>query len=972
MKRHLRAFPEVRNIMPGGIALPGIVVTLYLLFSGCTTGLKPFDDSQRYTDMIRIPSAGASVWLGSDAAEAKNDERPMTKTAFTYDFYIDSTEITVGQYEAVTGSLPPEYDSVPGNTEQQPVRYVSWFDAVLFCNVRSRNAGLDTVYCYREAHKTGRGVVTGLDGLRIEYDVAGFRLPTEAEWLFAARGSTTKEYLWGDEPDGAVAAAHAWYVLDAAGSVHAVATLKPNGCGLYDMAGNVAEWVNDSKAPLGGEGTLTDFAGGMENALSLKILKGGSFKHPLLQLRLAGRSDDYPVDAVSRNGYTGFRCAAGQIAHPGYLAPDAQTPQEYPVSVVQQSFLPVAGTNEAKLVFVNVAAREQRFLCWVDYTVKPPSMQLFTDSTNIYCPTISPDGCYVAWSAKDEGFTGEGSVHVRRLEAGSAVIRLPDARAFIPRWHVDAATTDTFVVYVTSAELNDLAGWPAAQTRMMRFSGGAFSGEPVTLSAIGAYHGGCSADGKFLATGYPRLKILDRSTGTAATLFYAPFDGKSGHDTSQVCNVSMITGGPAGDRVLFLDFGSGGNTSTLTQTVYHSHEYLFMADLHGNVQSWYRVPEPFNSWNHAEASSRALFAVAAAVEGNGLQRSIQCINLSDGTSVPLIEGNNLHHPWLWIPPGRDSIPPREMYDSLGRYDDPHLAYVQLLLAEKMRLFWHFAGDREVVFLGSSVVNDGIDAKRFTGLKGFNFGMRAGGYATARVLLTDYVLNHCSDLKVVGLSLDPQVLLLDDELIELHTGFVNSKGYQYDSTHGFWKEGVPPGFDAMINGVIDPYESIKIDAVDSLGFGPFTCAGWGDGPPPVYSDLNASTESAVYQKQRNCLMEIYAACSTAGIRLLLVNFPVRQGYDSTDAYGPAGPSRDVAESIFRDIAADTARFAHLHYYDANSPDANDYSYYDFTDPLHLCRNGAAKLTSRIDSLLQTLAGRASGMAVEGHPSAGVRK
>jgi uncharacterized protein (TIGR02171 family) len=921
---------------------------------GCTPKDNPVTESYRYPGMVRVASAGASVWLGSDAAEAKNDERPMIQASFSYDFHIDSTEVTVEHYEAITGKKPPEYDTVAAQTGVEPVRYVSWYDAVLFCNARSRREGLDTVYRYRSVQKTGTGIITGLDGLRIEYAADGFRLPTEAEWIYAARGSEQIEYIWGDDEDSSAAAVYAWYADNADGTPHEVASLQPNHLGLYDMAGNVAEWVNDSKAAFQ-KVALTDFAGGMENALSLKILKGGSFKHPVLQLRIAGRSDDYPVDAVSRNGYTGFRCVAGKIAHPVYLNPNSGIPQDYPVSIVQQSLLPVTGTNRAKLAFVNVVSREQRLLCWVDYTVKPPQLQLFTDSMNINCPTISPDGRYVAWSTRDEGFTGAANVYVRRLSGGSTVVRLPDAPAFIPRWHHEPGTADTFVVYVTSAEANDLASWSAAQTRMMRFSGGAFSGEPVTLTTAGAYHGGLSADGRYLATGYPRLKVLDRSTGTTRTLFYAPFDGKSGSDTSQVCNVSLISDTAVNDQVLFLDFGSGRDTSTITHTVYRSHQYLFRADGTGTTLSYYRIPEPFDSWNHAEWSPRSSFAVAAAADGEGLQRSIHCINLSDAATTLLVEGNNLHHPYFWMVPGSDSIPSRERFDSLGHYDDPHLAYVQLLLAEKMRLFWHFAPDREVVFLGSSVVNDGIDSKRFTGLKGFNFGLRSGGYATAKLLLTDYVLNHCPDLKVVGLSLDPQMLFIDDEQIELHVAIVNSKGYRYDVSHDFWTAGLPPGFQAMINGVIDPYESIKIDAVDSLGMGPFNCSGWGEGAPPIYADLSATVESAVYLKQRACLTDIYAACSTAGVELLLVNFPIRPGYDSTEAYGPAGPSHETAAALFEDIAADTARYPHLYFYDANNFGDHDYTSNDFVDPMHLCRNGATKISTRIDSILQEIVG-----------------
>ena len=229
------------------------------------------------------------------------------------------------------------------------------------------------------------------------------------------------------------------------------------------------------------------------------------------------------------------------------------------------------------------------------------------------------------------------------------IVTLPDTPAFAPRWYVDANSGDTFVLYVNSAVLNDLYAWTSSQTKMIRFTAGRFADAPVTIESQGTFHGGRSADGVFLATGYPQLKVENLTTRSVVTLFYAPFDGKKGSDTSQVCNVS-ISPDTGEVQVLFLDAGSGRDTSTLTHSVYHAHEYLFRATVTGMVLSTYRAPAPYDSWNNAEWSNRKNIAVSAVVSANGLQEAIYCVNLVSGETLLLCKGTDLQHPYLWIAP----------------------------------------------------------------------------------------------------------------------------------------------------------------------------------------------------------------------------------------------------------------------------------------------------------------------------------
>jgi len=540
---------------------------------------------------------------------------------------------------------------------------------------------------------------------------------------------------------------------------------------------------------------------------------------------------------------------------------------------------------------------------------------------------------------------------VRRLAAqDSVVITLPDSPAFIPRWYVDPATTDTFIVYVTSSQLNDQTSWKNTQTKMIRFSKGSFSGAPMVIEAKGAYHGGRSADGTFLATGYPLLKMINIDTQEDKTLFYSPHDGKKGTDTSQVCNVSLSPGRTTGDRVLFLDFGSGRDTSTLTKTVYRSHEYLFTGNFNGDVLNWYQIPAPYYSWNYTEYANLDKFAVATAATADGANRAIFCINLQNGARTLMGEGADLYHPSLWIAPGTDTFSTSFDLDSIGQYDSPHLSDKQAQLGYKMRLFWHYQDSLDVIFVGSSVAADGIDPRYFTGIRGLNMAIGGGDLATSLELIKSYILNHCKNLKVVCLSYDTHLFFLADGAAEAYPTFVQGKGYLYDKSHQFWSSGLSPEFNSLINAVAPPpgYERM-----DSLGLVAFSCAGYGPTPPPILGDTTLSTEQENYRKNMAMLLEVVRLCSLRNIKVLLVNFPTHPGYATSAAYGPLAPSQATAKAMLSEITAEAANNNFLTFYDAHVNGAHDYTEFEFYDYLHLCTEGAKKLSSHVDSILHQI-------------------
>ncbi len=218
--------------------------------------------------MTRIPAGPFLMgrYAGEQAGVANEDPQHAVTVP---EFWIGKYEVTQAQWQAVAGINPSHFGG-----DNRPVDSVTWDD-------------ITNTFLPALNDATGRT----------------FRLPSEAEWEYACRAGTTTRFYWGDDPSYSLLDQYAWYSVNSTAQTHDVGGKLPNAWGLYDMTGNVWEWVQDWYHPdyTGAPGDGSAWGLG---TVSNHVLRGACWSNSDTLCRSASRTDYFPG---SSNYYFGFR-----------------------------------------------------------------------------------------------------------------------------------------------------------------------------------------------------------------------------------------------------------------------------------------------------------------------------------------------------------------------------------------------------------------------------------------------------------------------------------------------------------------------------------------------------------------------------------------------------------------------------------------------------------------------------------------
>lgn len=263
-----------------------------------TNNLVSTNNAELTNDLILIN--GGTYLMGSPETEMQRETDEVQHEVTVSDFYIGRYEVTQKEYEEVMGENPSNFEG-----ENLPVENVTWYEAIEYCNKLSEKEGLTPVYT--------------IDGENVSWDRSanGYRLPTEAEWEYAARAGTTSTFntensisdeeanYYGHYPYGIEENYFTQENLETEPGQYRQTTVEvdsfsPNKWGLYNIHGNVAEWCFDYYGAYDLENT--DNPSGPTTG-TLRVNRGGGWNDYAKHLRCAYRASTTPDQKMSNIGF---------------------------------------------------------------------------------------------------------------------------------------------------------------------------------------------------------------------------------------------------------------------------------------------------------------------------------------------------------------------------------------------------------------------------------------------------------------------------------------------------------------------------------------------------------------------------------------------------------------------------------------------------------------------------------------------
>lgn len=256
-----------------------ITLIIFIFLNACSEEDSiTVPDDTKYNEMIFVE--GGSFWMG-DSSLSHHGDTPVHKVNLS-DFYISEYEVTQGEWNKI----------MPFNPSIQkgdilPISKIIWIDAVKYCNEKSNLDNLTPCYIIQDSNN-----------IVLNLNCNGYRLPTEAEWEYAAKGGKKSNgfvYSGSDSLNEV-----GWYSENSNGLIKEPGLKKPNELGLYDMSGNVYEWCWDVYARYDSAEVTNPI--GPATGIA-RVIRGGSFEYFPDQAHVTWRSINISEDDFYNCGF---------------------------------------------------------------------------------------------------------------------------------------------------------------------------------------------------------------------------------------------------------------------------------------------------------------------------------------------------------------------------------------------------------------------------------------------------------------------------------------------------------------------------------------------------------------------------------------------------------------------------------------------------------------------------------------------